>query len=323
MEPSSNQDIIINTTPNKPSKTGLIVGIIICIILALGGIGFGVYGMFYKNIISGSSSPEKQGQNSSQEDNSKELSVYESRDLISKTFRLLGDRNGLSRQDYYDSDSGMFMIYADYMPKEQLIANELTDSLKTYITLETTLLDKEKTCNYQWTDGVKTDIDAIMGRLGFDIQFGNSYIDCASFGKLKNDYYDLWGEDLLKLEAFNTYYGDFAYSENLDVYYYHIIGGRGGTSSSYVVGKISKIGSDEEYGYIDINAGRFYINTDTRELYSNIEKGDLYKTIELDYDIYSNGLNLTEDDYASFQLYRFKFKKNSDGIYSFSTVEKM
>ena len=32
---------------------------------------------------------------------------------------------------------------------------------------------------------------------------------------------------------------------------------------------------------------------------------------------------LTAEDYEALQPYRFIFKKNSDGIYSFSTVEKL
>ena len=57
------------------------------------------------------------------------------------------------------------------------------------------------------------------------------------------------------------------------------------------------------------------------ELYSDIEGQKLYKTIE-EGGASMGEIDLTEDDYAAFSTYRFVFKKNSAGIYSFSAVEK-
>ena len=117
--------------------------------------------------------------------------------------------------------------------------------------------------------------------------------------------------------------GDFAYGSNSDTYYYHIVGGRGGTCSSYIVGKIKQVDQNQDSAYVDINAGSFDICAgNAGELYSDIERGELYKTIEQD-GINWSGLGLTDSDYGALQAYRFVFKKNSDGIYSFSNVEKL
>lgn len=304
---------------------GLVVAIVITSVLAVCGIGFGIYGIINMNA---SKKPIGNSASDSQtvvdETSDQALSVYETNDLINKTLRLLGSRNGLSTEDYYDGNSGDFIVYSGYMPTTQLVSNELDDSSKVYITLETTVLDKEKYCNYQWTDGVKNDIDSALGQQASSIDFGSTNMDCISYDKANSDHGSLWGESMPKINgtsSANT--GDFAYGSNLDAYYYHIIGGRGGLCSSYVVGKIANIGDSQDYVYVDIDAGSFDICADSAgELYSDIERGELYKTIEQD-NIDWSGLGLTAEDYEVLQSYRFIFKKNSDGIYSFSAVEKL
>ena len=309
----------------QKSGNGLKIATAIACIVAVCGIGFGVYGMM--NICDNSQPSEatKESEISSDKSNDRSLDKYEIRDLNGKVLRLLGSRNGLSIHDYYNNDTGSFVVYSGYMPISQLITNTLDEASKVYLTLETTVLDKEKYCSYQWTEGVKTDIDAALGQQASNISFGNANIDCISYDKANGDYYDLWGESLPKMNGVSNTItnGDFAYGSNSDTYYYHIIGGRGGTCSNYVVGRITQIGKDQDSAYVDIDAGVFDICAgDAGELYSDIERSELYKTIEQE-NIDWDGLALTEDDYKSLQSYRFVFKKNSDDIYSFSTIEKI
>lgn len=303
----------------QSSGKGWKIAAVIASVVAVCGIGFGVYGMgWFSGVSDGSQTtnnePEIQG-----------LNEYEIRDLSEKTLRLLGDRNGLSRRDYYDSNTGDFMIYSGYMPIAGLMANSLDEASKAYITLETTKLDKEKDCSYQWTDGVKADIDAALGQRASNFSFGNAYIDCISYDKANDDHYELWGESMPKMNGMSNTItnGDFAYGSNLDAYYYHIVGGRGGLCSDYIVGRIARVGKNQDFAYVDVDAGTFYAcRGDAGELYSDIEKGELYKTIEPDNTDW-DGSDLTEDDYDSFESYRFVFKKNSDDIYYFSNVEKL
>lgn len=326
-----NIDTSAPVTPATPvvnnkqkNNNGLKITSAIACVLAACGIGFGVYGMMHMNNIP---SPEPHADPQTEiSDYSDEqtLNIYEINDLKNKTLRLLGSRNGLSKMEYYDSDSGNFTVPSDYMPITKLITNQLDDASKIYITLETTMLDKEKYCTYQRTDGVKADIDAALGEKASNISFSEFGLDCISYDRANDDHYSLWGEDLPKINAMsNTDNGDFAYGSNLDTYYYHIIGGRGGTCSEDIVGKITEINKSQDNAYVNINAGSFGIcASNDGKLYSDIERGELYKTIDQN-DIDQKGFGLTDIDYESLQSYRFTFKKNSNGIYSFSSVEKI
>lgn len=296
----------------KHNAKGLKIVTAVAFIAAVCGIGFGIYGM-----IKPSNAPSD-SQNAPTAD-SLEPSAYEARDLVYKTLRLLGSRNGLSAEDHYDRSSGEFMVYDGYMPIGRLLNNELDNDLKTYITLETTMLDKEKYCS-QWDNGVKADINAALGQQAESIDFGNTQFDCISYDKAKDDHHDLWGEDISKT---TTMTNDLVYGANTDAYYYHILGGRGGACSDFVVGKISDINKDQDYAHVGFNAGSFVTCMgQAGELYASIGGEDLYKTIEQE-DVSFEDLNLTENSYESFQQYRFSFKKNSDDIYSFVSAEKM
>ena len=305
---------------NKGGSGGLIAGILICIVLALGGIGFGVYGMFFNSANNGQSASSDDASNNSSNE-------YAIRDLRNKTFRLLGSRNGLSSQDYYDSNSNKFAIYADYMPTKEILSNELNDSLKTYIALETTILDKEKHCSYKWDGDVSADIDkALSGTYWSNTKFSETVFDCISYDVANDDYFDLWGENIQKLNAFSAgvkTYGDYAYGPNVDAFYYHIVGGRGGTSSSYIIGKVTQIEEKDGSASVEIKAGNYLISAgEPGKVYSDIERNKLYKTFEHDSTTLAVS-ELSDSDYDSFQGYRFVFKKNSKGIYSFSSVEKL
>ncbi len=309
----------------QKSGKGLKIATAIACIVAVCGIGFGVYGMLSAYNNSQPSEEAEESEISSDKPTDQSLDKYEIRDLNRKVLRLLGSRNGLSIHDYYNNDTGSFVVLSSYMPISQLITNTLDETSKVYLTLETTILDKEKYCSYQWTEGVKTDIDAALGQQASNISFGNANIDCISYDKANDDYYDLWGESLPKMNGILNAItnGDFAYGSNSDTYYYHIIGGRGGTCSDYVVGRIAQIGKGQDSAYVDIDAGAFDICAgNAGKLYSDIERSELYKTIEQD-NIDWDGLGLTEDDYKSLQSYRFVFKKNSNDIYSFSAAEKL
>lgn len=306
----------INSTPAQTTentkKCKHMPMIIVLAILAVAGLGFGGFEL-WQNM-------QKQPEND-EDAGDQGLNAYEIRDLRDKTFRLLGNRNGISHQSY---DADGFVIYKDYMPVSQIVANNIDNATKVYATLETTVLGKQKTCDYKWSNDVKNDIDDAFSGQAHNISLGGS-IECVSYEDINNDYYDLWGENMPKINSLKEQgqYGDFAYGSNLDAYYYHIIGGRGGVCTSYVIGKIAQIDKDQENAYVDINAGVLGICADAAgEFYSDIEESEQYKTVEHD-KINLDNLGLTEDDYASFQPYRFVFKKNSQGIYSFSNVKKL
>lgn len=265
--------------------------------------------------------------------NSTAIDPYVSRDLRNKTLRLLGWRNGLGSYDDYNQSDGTFLIYSDYMPTAGLVGNSLTDVQKVYITLETTTMDEEKYCNYEWTDGVKGDIDSIVQRS--DIYFGSENIDCISYKNASADYFDLFGGVLPKLTDYNKQTltgGDLGYGANLDAYYYHIIGGRGGTSSWYIAGKNTGIVENDDNAYVDIKGGTviagWSVNGYGVEIYSSLLHNDeeSFKSINVaDRNEMDNIMQHLAEyvDYDVFQAYRFVFEKNSDGIYSFVRVETL
>ncbi|MDO4747404.1 MAG: hypothetical protein Q4A70_03660 [Candidatus Saccharibacteria bacterium] len=343
MEQAIDQDAATSMMPGETKKrnTGLMAGMICCAILAIGGIGFGVYGMMKANSSADVANLKVQIEDNNGKttlletdkikvsDDSQTITISDSdsayaiRDLKNKTLRLLGSRNGLSVLDY-DNQNG-FVVSSSYMPITELLSNSLDDSLKAYITLETTVLDKGKYCSYQWNNDVKADIDTILDQAGANFSFGANGVDCISYKRADEDHDDLWGEELPKINAVSTktMFGDFAYGSNTDNYYYHVIGGRGGTCSDFVVGKIAGIDRDQDYAYVNINAGSLGVcagNDGT--LTSGIRSEETYKTISQD-SIEKGELGLTEEDYNSLQFYRFTFKKNPSGIYSFSGIEEV
>ena len=322
-----NQGIINNNQLDnnikKKNKSGKIA-IAILSIFSVICLCFGIYGMFFSRQDGDSPNADSQEQsndNSSTSDRSDSLNPYEERDLRSKVFRLLGSRNGFIELERYNRDDKTFTMSMDYMPINDLLSNSLTDELKVYITLETTSVEKDKYCRYG-DDNVKNDVNP-NGSLGNVLIPDSVTIDCISFDYAKNDYKDLFGEEMPKISSSDIkgQYGDYTYGANLDTYYYHIIGGRGGTSANYVVGKINQIVENEDYAKVTINAGVLFLSGgNPGELYSSIEKEEIYKTYDGASTDWSN-LGLTDGDYSSFKTYNFVFKKNSDGIYSFARVE--
>ena len=285
---------------------------------------FGAYGMFFRgqNTISPSESANpNQSEDTSVSGDSEDLDPYVERDLRTKVFRLLGSRNGFIELERYNRGDKSFIVSMGYMPVKELLSNSLTDEMKVYIALETASAGKDKYCAYRWTEGVKDDINTATA---YDetVFSDSTVIDCVSYEDAKNDYKDLFGEEMPKLVyTKGLSYGDFTYGSNLDAYYFHIIGGRGGTGADYIMGKINEITKDGDSIKVIISAGVLYINrNDPGQLYSSIEQEEVYKTYDGENTDWGN-LGLTDDDYASFKTYSFVFEKNSDGIYSFVRVE--
>ncbi|MDO5480843.1 MAG: hypothetical protein Q4F60_00625 [Candidatus Saccharibacteria bacterium] len=332
MEQLSNQ-----SKKKNPSKT---IGIATCVILTLSGLSFGIYGLIEANNKSSEISDlkiqieDKDGKITTLEtdkikvsDDSQTITISDSdsayaiRDLKTKTLRLLGARNGLSVGDYLDNTDS-FMVYSLYIPTDQLLSNNLDETAKAYMTLETTILDKEKSCNYKFTENIKADIDSMLaGTAVSGATIGDQDIDCISYDVAASDHYSLWGESLPKLNYSTTQtsiVSDFGYGQKTNNYYYHVFGGRGGAGSSYSLGKITQVNRNQDLAYVDIKAGTLIDNPEETTLYTEISGKEAFKTLDT-----TKKPDLTEDDYNHLQSYRFTFKKNSDGIYSFSSVEKL
>ena len=311
-----------NTSNNAGSKhenKPFLIAVIILAVLAVSGCCFGIYGMFFSNK---DSDEPRQDNNSvviSNVEDDDTIDVYADRDVKHKTLRLLGYRNGVSNMEFHDPITGNFVVNSDYMPIKELLSNSLTDQTKVYITLETTSLDKDKICSYRGDDTVKSDIDSID--FLSDAQLDFATIDCISYDNAGADYYDLFGEDIPMIKGYARDYGDFAYGENLGAFYYHIMGGRGGTGASYIVGKINRVVAEDEFIKVNMNAGTLQLSGDEPgQLYSGIMGDELYKTYDAGTDW--SFLGLTDEDYGSFDSYSFIFKKNGSGFYSFVGVEE-
>lgn len=308
-----------DTEESKKTATPTTILFLVFIVAILAGFSLFAYATLLRDQNNTTSSTNSWN-GSANPSNSDELNEYVKRDVRQKMFRLLGYSNGFGYESY-NSEDGTFILGNTYMPVKELISNSLTDSLKVYITLETTSIN-EKYCSYS-NDKVKSDIDS-TGAFD-DVDFGYSTIDCISYANANTDYNDLFGEDIPKItDSIKGRFGDFTYGQNIDGYYYHIMGGRGGTSARYAVGKINSITKEGDFVKVNINAGTLWIERGSGKLYSSIDSEEVYKSYgptNTGWDDLETDLGLTDEDYAGLKTYSFVFKKNSDDIYSFVNVE--
>lgn len=285
------------------------VWIILLCAVAICGVAFGIYGIFFANQknVSRGGNPE-----SSVDTTDSDIAIaYESRDLREKTLRLLGKRNGFLAS--YDSDEGIFIVLDDYMPTTKLLNNELTNEDKVYIMLETTSIDNNKTCS-PYDDKILADMRLVLG--DFDIRPGDNF-DCISYKNANLDFYDLFGEDLPKVKQLTQ---DYIYGENSENYYYHIMGGRGGTGYSAAIGKIRKIDTEGDTAAVEIAVGGLSGSPEGIKIRSSILGSEYFEEYGSDTEV--EDITIEEEKYEEFDQYRFVFKKNGDNIYSFEKVEQ-
>ena len=279
-------------------------------VVAICGIAFGIYGIFFANQknVSREGNPE-----SSVDTTDSDIAIaYESRDLREKTLRLLGKRNGFLAS--YDSDEGTFIVLDDYMLIAKLLNNELTDEDKVYIMLETTNIDNNKTCS-PYDEKILADMRLVLG--DFDIRPGDDF-DCISYKNASLDFYDLFGEDLPKVKQLTQ---DYIYGENSENYYYHIMGGRGGTGYNAAIGKIRKIDTEGDTAAVEIAVGGLSGSPEGIKIRSSILNSEYFKEYGPDTEV--EDITIEEEKYEEFDQYRFVFKKNGDNIYSFEKVEQL
>ena len=301
---------------DKPKKSkGLIAAVVIFALLAAVGVGFGVYGMFFNNSQKPSTSDNNDvNGGSSVEEPDAIAEVYEERDIREKTLRLLGERNGLSDYERYNSEDRTFVVNQDYMPISALLANGLTEEDKVYIVLETTGLDSKYCATYN--EAIKADIN----NLGItNAEWGDGTFDCISYRNANLDYQDLFGGTIPKITTMTQ---DYVYGANSDTYLYHILGGRGGASAAYITGKIDDYNVGEDEASIDVRMGKMSINmNDGVKLYGSVLGSEAIRGYGAEVDI--SDIVLSDEDYEKFEKYRFVFENNGNNIYSFSKVEQL
>ncbi len=279
-------------------------------VVAICGIAFGIYGIFFANQknVSREGNPE-----SSVDTTDSDIAIaYESRDLREKTLRLLGKRNGFLAS--YDSDEGTFIVLDDYMLIAKLLNNELTDEDKVYIMLETTNIDNNKTCS-PYNEKILADMRLVLG--DFDIRPSDDF-DCISYKNASLDFYDLFGEDLPKVKQLTQ---DYVYGENSENYYYHIMGGRGGTGYNAAIGKIRKIDTEGDTAVVEIAVGGLSGSPEGIKIRSSILGSEYFEEYGPDTEV--EDITIEEEKYEEFDQYRFIFKKNGGNIYSFEKVEQL
>ena len=278
-------------------------------VVAICGIAFGIYGIFFANQknVSREGNPE-----SSVDTTDSDIAIaYESRDLREKTLRLLGKRNGFLAS--YDSDEGTFIVLDDYMPIAKLLNNELTNEDKVYIMLETTSIDNNKTCS-PYDDKILADMRLVLG--DFDIRPGDNF-DCISYKNASLDFYDLFGEDLPKVKQLTQ---DYIYGENSENYYYHIMGGRGGIGYDTAIGRIKAINTEGDIATVEIALGGLSGSPEGFKVRHSILQSEYFEEFASDIEV--EDITIEEEQYEEFDQYRFVFKKNGGNIYSFEKVEQ-
>ena len=286
------------------------VWIILLCAVAICGVAFGIYGMLFANQKSVGSEDDSEGSVDTVASNI--AAAYESRDLREKTLRLLGKRNGFLAN--YNPEEGTFTVLDDYMLIAKLLNNELTDEDKVYIMLETTNIDNNKTCS-PYNEKILADMRLVLG--DFDIRPSDDF-DCISYKNASLDFYDLFGEDLPKVKQLTQ---DYIYGENSENYYYHIMGGRGGTGYNAAIGKIRKIDTEGDTAVVEIAVGGLSGSPEGIKIRSSILGSEYFEEYGPDTEV--EDITIEEEKYEEFDQYRFVFKKNGDNIYSFEKVEQL
>ena len=226
--------------------------------------------------------------------------------MRNKTIRLNGGYEG-----FYDDK--FFEASVNYIPYSELYANSLTDAQKTYLYLETA--GRSNQGYYQWDSDINADLSDRLAEYGDVSGYIANYIPA---NRAKIEFYDLFGSEITKECS-----SDCKYGEHKNAYYKHIIGGRGGAWGMSIVGRISSIVTNGDTAYVDFNAGMIYTDPSKQEIINKVVgPGDNIKD-ELNIDNVYDSTIITDENYSKFQSYRFVFRKNSKGFYSFERVEEV
>lgn len=319
---------------SKPHNSKLLIATtIICAILAITGIAFGVYGMFLKptlkcetNCEQTSSSPSDDQEPTQFSNNEVEITDSATIDDLDKKIAILFNTDNTDRT----FNTGMGIAYYDLKLFKQGDISE-SDKVRSVITnaLELKPLDEEK-------------VNAAVSQNGYSGEIENLFrqsIKGVDGELVAKKYREVFGDTLVKGEIVE-YCGYYKYNKQYDFYYSGIPGCGGRTPYSELYYKHSYT-EDENHAYVYTSAAvisptfgktpegyntedaPFYVYCDVSYLGDNgiVEDAKVCATLQ-SYEE-KEAFRLDESNYEQYSNYRFVFDKNIDGNYYFNRVEKI
>ena len=321
---NTNQPTIQTPTDNPPATSqppateqkkqkALLITTIICAILAVDGVAFGIYGMFFHQeptceaecTESTSDIPNNVEQDTSTDEEIEITDTYVLRDLDEKT-ALIHHTSQLDSMLSFGGTHSEYMLYKN---------GTLNDTAKLTNTIEY-LGNFLRTPTAMETDTIAADYNLSEN----DKLFLYKVID-ADIADAK--YYDTFGEKPVRnTEIDRSTCGIYTYDQALNVYF--TFSGCGGTSpiaSFYFKTKYTK---DSNHAYVYVQTA--VINHETRQIYCDAGTFETENAETCEKDTSSdNSAQLTEDDINrdSLATYRLVFNKADNGTYYFTKVEKL
>lgn len=171
---------------------------------------------------------------------------------------------------------------------------------------------------------------------------GERVEDAASAEKVKQKYYEVYGQNVNFINEFDESNGNLAFTdkgsnytigshtcsfrEKTNMFVCRPTSGGTGPESSGIIKYIYNYKKDAEYYYVYVSVGRYisYSNFDfSRQLISS-EVNDLkiYKDSDNDGELYN--FKIDETNYKDFEKYRYTFKLNDDGTtFKFVSLDRV
>lgn len=320
------------TSKPKNSKP-LIATSIICAILAVAGVAFGIYGMFLQppqkcevNCEQTSNSNTNDQESADISNNEVEITDSAIIDDLDKKIAILFNTDNTDRT----FNTGMGIGYYGLKLFKQGDISE-SDKVRSVITntLELKPLDEEK-------------INAAVSQNGYSGETENFFrqsIRGIDGELVAEKYKEIFGDTLVKGEIVE-YCGYYKYNKQYDFYYAGIQGCGGRTPYSELYYKHSYT-EDKNHAYVYISTAvisptfgktpegyntedaPFYVYCDVSYLGDNgiVEDAKVCATLQ-SYEE-KEAFRLDESNYEQYSNYRFVFDKDSNGNYYFNKVEKL
>lgn len=304
--------------PVKSSKTPIVIAIL-CLLLAIGGISFGVWGVMQANQSNVSNADEPktsdpaQGKNTDDAVEEKSISdAYLLQELDEKIAAL-----HFRSQDYDSTENGsVIKIVAGTHSEFSLYTEGTFSSLEKLAATFGSLKNFERNLSYSELQIVAADFSDLLP---------SSNLETISITAIDGDtvsakYQDLFGESLNKEAKKGEYHcPNYVYDENIDMYV--DLSACGGTSDATAYYYKQKYTAAGDNAYVYVRAAEK--SGDEKAVYRDIVGFNYAENAGLKTDYDYETFELDSSNYQDFQEYRFVFKKSSTGTYYFEKVEKL
>ena len=317
------------TAPNKPGVAkGLIAGMILCAVLGLAGVGFGVWGVIQAQNKSGQSSGEttQTEQNTSQTEGGTEqqgggtesAGETEITDgyMLNDLNEMLVILHAVADDPENAVDNDVIVLRAGTHPEFPLYQHGgLTVPAKLARTIESLRNYTRDSYNHENKIIMEDHADKLTG---WDLS--RNSVEVIDADVVKKKYHDLFGEDLDLNADFSQYCPSYVYNARLNMFVN--LSACGGTSDATTWYYKEKYTTDGDHASVYVRAAT--ASGQEMKVLCDVAVDYKYDAVTDCSEKYAyDGFELNQTNYQDFAQYRFVFKKAGDGTYYFERVEKV